>query len=127
MSDGSNKLTLRSCADVIPDWWVIELAEHDGVEELRPTGPNSASWFSSARMSDADVEGTSAEMMAIAVAIELREYVGFKRCAVDASKEPVEFWSPRNSQRPGMVSRASAEALAKEIREKCAPAAGGGR
>jgi hypothetical protein len=69
-------------------------------------------------MSDADVEGTAEEMIAIADAIDSRAHVSFKRCAVKWTDEHVEFWSPRNSQRRGVVSHEDATLLAGEVRAK---------
>lgn len=109
------KLTIRK-SDDLGDWYVIERAEHDGRQWMESTGPNSATLRCSSRFSDADVEGYATEMLAIAVTIELRSRVLFRRCAVDATTEPVRFWSPRNSQIDGEVTLAEAVALAKEIR-----------
>lgn len=118
------KLKLKHC-DWMEDWYCIERAEHDGRTWMQETGPNSMSFMSSARISDADVEGCSVEMLAIAEAIENRALESFKRCAVDASTNNVRFWSPRNSRLPGIASWAEAEALAVEIREVLAAKGGG--
>ncbi len=64
-------------------------------------------------------------MLTIAEAIERREAVQFKRCAVDATTEPVWFWSPRNSRKPGATSFAEADALAKQICEMLNPVKAG--
>lgn len=95
------RLTLTECKEL---WhcYIIERAEHDG----------------SARFSDADVEGSREEMLAIAEAIEKRGNAHFRRCAVTAVHEPVRFWSPRNSTEDGIVSYAEADALAQEIRAR---------
>lgn len=108
-------LTIRKCENM-GDWYVIEREEHDGREWLEQTGPNSAALRCSSRFSDADVEGTSFEMLAIADAITARSGAHFKRCAVRATGEDVEFWSPRNSQTHGWCTIAEARALAEEIR-----------
>lgn len=108
------KLTLRHCVDM-GDWYVIERAEHDGRTWWEPTEYGKR-FMTSARFSDADVEGSAEEMLAIADAIERRESVRFKRCAVVATRERVEFESPRNSTRPGFCSLAEADELAREIR-----------
>lgn len=107
------KLTLRQSSE---DWYVIERAEHDGRIWFERVGPNSMALRSSARISDADVEGTAADMRDIARAIEARGVVEFRRCAVDASLDPVRLWSPRNSTKSGEVPLADADALAAEIR-----------
>lgn len=111
------KLTLRT-GNFIDDWYVIERAEHDGREWMEKIDEHSYSFQTSARFSDADVEGTKEEMLAIANAIRKRSYVSFKRCAVHARHESVEFWSPRNSQNAGVVPLEDAIALADEIEKK---------
>ncbi len=109
------KLVLKHC-NWMGDWYTIEKAEHEGIEELRSTGPNSMSLYSSARVSDACVEGTAAEMLDIATAIERREQESYKRCAVDARTNRVGLWSPHNSLHSGIVSRQDADDLAASIR-----------
>jgi hypothetical protein len=108
-------LTLRSSAE-FDDWYLIERKEHDGREWLEPTGPNSMSVRRSARISDADIEGTGDEMRAIARAITARADYSEKRCAAEADGERVYLWSPRNSTRRAVVPFAIADALADEIR-----------
>lgn len=103
-------------SDVMDDWYLIERAEHDGREWFEEVGPNTSALRCSSRFSDADVEGQACEMLAIATAIEMRDKVSFKRCAVDARAEPVTFWSPRNSEKPGDVSYEEASTLATKIR-----------
>jgi hypothetical protein len=106
------------------DWWIIERAEHDGRQWFERTGPRSSMLMCSARISDADVEGTSEEMLAIAQAIEEWEHVSFRRCAVDArgdKHKPVRLWSPRNSQVEAEVPYARAFELAEVIREEVKP------
>lgn len=113
------KLRFNHCADM-GDWYTIVKAEHEGIEEMRPCGPNAMRFYTSERISDACVEGTLAEMLDIAQAIEDRAEDSHKRCAVDATTDRVKFWSPRNSRRPGIVSREDAEDLARQIREVAA-------
>lgn len=111
------KLTLTK-HDAMGDWYLIERAEHDGREWLEQTGPNIVTAMRSSRFSDADVEGVAIEMKAIAEAIEKRGGASFKRCAVGVGPYgKVEFWSPRNSQKPGVVTLAEADDLARQIRE----------
>lgn len=110
------KLRLVKC-DGMDDWYSIERAEHDGREWVEQTAPNCLDFMCSCRVSDADVEGTREEMLAIADAIRERRYVGFKRCAVDFKGEEVHLWSPRNSTKPGVVSLADADDLAEQITE----------
>lgn len=100
--------------DHMGDWYTIEKAYHSHTEWYERT-EYGLSFQHSGRISDACVEGTAYEMRELAVAIERRGAESFKRCAVDATKEKVEFWSPRNSQRRGIVSRVDADALAAEI------------
>ena len=101
----------------IGDWYTIEKAEHEHRTWLEPMGHNAMALRCSSRISDADVEGTREEMLGIADAIEKRELSesGY-RCAVDARTERVQFWSPRNSVRPGVVSLEEADELAAQIR-----------
>jgi len=104
-------------AQTIPDsdWYCIERADLPRVEEWRPTSDGGEELYCSARISDADVEGPRVEMLALAKAIQARGRVEFKRCAVDATADPVRFWSPRNSERPGEASLEAADRLAAEI------------
>ncbi|MFM9635017.1 hypothetical protein ACKI10_47055, partial [Streptomyces galilaeus] len=81
-------------------WWLIERAEHDGRSWLE-LGPLGCTLRVSARFSDADVEGTGAEMRAIAQAILERRGAHAKRCAVYFEDGKAHFRSPRNSTRPG--------------------------
>lgn len=118
------KLTLTK-SDFLDDWYLIERAEHDGRSWLEPIGPNATALRCSSRFSDADVEGTGAEMLAIADAIERRDRVSFKRCAVNARADPVTFCSPRNSRTDGECSLAEADELVALIRASL-PAKGGG-
>ena len=110
------KLTVRKSD--LDDWYIIERAEHDNLAWIERPGPNLSALRTSARFSDnADVEGSAAEMRAIADAIERRALVSFKRCAVDATSDVVRFRSPRNSVVDGVVSRPEADALAEIIRQ----------
>jgi hypothetical protein len=110
-------LTLKK-SEFLDDWYVIERAEHDGKEWFEKTGPNTMTLRCSSRFSDASVEGTSGEMLVLANAIEKRTTASFRRCAVNATEEPVRFWSPRNSEVDGECSLAEADELAKEIIKK---------
>jgi hypothetical protein len=114
------RLTIKK-TDVIEDWYLIERAEHDGREWIEETGPHSSALRCSARFSDADVEGRSREMLAIAAAIEARGEAVFGRCAVDATGETVRFWSPRNSREDGLVTREEADDLARQVRTLLEP------
>jgi hypothetical protein len=109
------KLCLRK-SDFSDDWYVIERAEHDGREWLQKTGPNIMAFMRSARISDADVEGTLSEMKEIGQAIENRSEASFKRCSVRIDGERAFFDSPRNSTREGECSLAEADELAALIR-----------
>lgn len=109
----------------LDDWYLIERAEHDGREWMEKVEGGMALRKSS-RISDADVEGSAAEMLAIADAIDKRTAFYAKRCAVNAEEDQVRFWSPRNSTRPGKSSRDAADALARLIRTVVAFTAKGG-
>lgn len=109
-------LTLNHC-EGFDDWWAIEWAEHANRAGLLPTGERgSFGWFSSARPSDADIEGTAGEMAAIATAIESGKGAEFYRCAVSPVADGFEIWSPRNSMNPATITRSQAAHLAAEIR-----------
>lgn len=117
------KLALVKSEDM-SDWYTIEKAEHDGRTWMEPVKIGDFECMSfqmSARISDACVEGTAQEMREIGFAIEQRAEESFKRCAVDATTDQVKFWSPRNSMRPGIVSRADADDLAEQIRRELGP------
>lgn len=103
----------------LPDWYTIELAEHDHRHWMKPT-EYGASMMYSGRISDADVEGTSYEMVEIAAAIENGHATGFRRCSATPAPngEGFYFSSPRNSRRPAFVTLEIAKALAADIRQK---------
>ena len=67
---------------------------------------------------NADIEGDSREMLAIAKAIEDGTSASFKRCAAVVTEEGVELMSPRNMRRPVVITHACAKALATDIRAK---------
>ena len=107
-------LALRK-SDLADDWFVIEWAQHARRLELREIPGGHALW-SSARMSDADVEGTGAEMRAIAEAILAGGGAQFRRCAADVDHgDAVRVWSPRNSTEAGVVHIDDARDLARHI------------
>jgi hypothetical protein len=113
------KLTLRK-SDWLDDWYLIERAEHDGREwfEVDPARPNCAFLQRSARLGDADTEGTAAEMLAIAGAIETGGSAAFLRCAAERTETGYLIGSPRNSSELTPVTFADAGGLAAEIRGK---------
>lgn len=100
---------------VVDDWYVIERRDHDGRSWVERTSYGAA-FRTSARFSDADVEGNAEHMLGIATAIETRTEFRAKRCAVAFDGDRVFFWSPRNSEVRGEVSLADADALAAQIR-----------
>lgn len=110
-----------TCRNAGGDWYVIERRDHDGKTWFEPTSYGMA-FRTSARFSDADVEGDADNMLGIAAAIERREGFDAKRCAVAFDGDRVFFWSPRNSMTRGEVTLADADALAVEIRAVLAKA-----
>ena len=119
------------------NYWTIERAEHDGRNWMQPLGPHSSAYCLSSRLGEpsaepnmhnnADIEGDSYEMMAIAKAIEnglafgpghQSAQVSFRRCEAVVTEEGVELMSPRNMRFPVVISHANAKALAEDIREK---------
>ena len=107
------KLVKSECLE---DWFLIEKAKHENKEWIEKTGDDCYSFRCSSRISDADVEGTSAEMLAIAGAIKKRGAISFKRVAVNCVGDKVELWSPRNSTKAGKVTLVEADELAKQIK-----------
>ena len=104
--------------DHMEDWWTVDRAEHDGREWMEETGPNSAGWMCSSRPSDADIEGPSAQMLALAKAIEAGESESFKRCAAVRDGETYKLYSPRNSREPAILTMEEAKALARDMLSK---------
>lgn len=102
-------------SDCLDDWFTIERAEHEHRQWFESTGPNSMQFMDSARISDACVEGTAVEMLAIAKAIEARGSVSFKRCEVRVVGDNAFFCSPRNSEEDAEVSLADADAFAAQV------------
>ena len=101
-------------SDWLDDWYIIEKVEHDNEEWFKKTEYGFALMCSS-RISDADVEGSAAEMIEIAKAIIARSSVSFRRCAVYCDETHAHFSSPRNSTKNGSVTLAEADALAVQI------------
>lgn len=109
-------LTLRK-SKYLDNWYIIERAEHNHTQWLEKDSPNSYSLRNSARFSDADIEGTDAEMLCIADAIENRSEVSFSRCSVKIIDNKAYFDSPRNSTFCGEASLDEADDLAILIRK----------
>lgn len=120
----SDRLALVK-SEWIDDWWLIERAEHDGRTWLEVDADGDTHFRHSSRVGDADVEGTGEEMLALAQAIRARGSYSARRCAVavDERRGHAAFGSPRNGRVDGVVSLASADALAEEIFTKL----GGGK
>lgn len=100
------------------DWYKIERVNHDGRRWHQPMkyGLHGIQLMTSARLSpEADIEGTAAEMQAIALAIGEHSTFWTDRCAVKCEGEVVEIWSPKNSEEPFRISYARAQALATQI------------
>jgi len=113
VAEGALKLVKCDAAG-FGDWYLIERAVHDGKEWWKED-EHGASFMRSARISDADVEGTLAEMKGIAKAIRARGDVSYRRCSVSVVGDRVRFSSPRNSEVLGEVPLAVADALADDI------------
>lgn len=109
------ELTCRK-SDGMDDWYVIERKNHDGRVWMEQVSDIGFSLRSSARLGNADIEGSAFEMQAIAQAIKAKDQANFRRCAVYVRDDGmVEMFSPRNSDGPSIVPYARAEALAEEI------------
>jgi hypothetical protein len=116
--DVNQALTLRESMD---GWYCIEKKEHENEMGFRPFGPpglGGMALYSSARPSDADVEGTAEEMLDIAQAIDERGSFSAKRCAVRVEGDFAYFCSPRNSMQDARVPFHHARDLAVEIKAK---------
>lgn len=107
------RLTIRK-AEEIDNWYVIERAEHDGRGWFE-NGQHSTRYMTSARFSDADVEGPGADMLDVAAAIRRRGTASCRRCAVRIDGDRVFFASPRNSSTEGECTLAEADDLATQI------------
>lgn len=90
----------------LSDWYLIERAEHANTSSIEQVGPHAFRYVHSGRITDADVEGSGAEMLAIAHAIETRSEASFPRCAVWFLDGEAFFCSPRNSTQDSDPMRA---------------------
>ncbi len=99
----------------LPDWYSIEWAEHENRVWTKPI-PGGLALMYSGRICDADVEGTSHEMLAIADAIDNRLSVSFRRCEARNIQVGYALSSPRNSRVAAAISYEQAAHLATEIR-----------
>lgn len=111
------KIVLKK-SDALKDWYLIVRAEHDGLQWLERTGPNSMRLMLSERISDADIEGSADEMLALAEAIQNRKNIEFRRCAVEFVGYEVHLWSPRNSIKEGVVSIREADEFAEHVMQE---------
>lgn len=99
------------------DWYTIEWAQHEHKHWAEPLSNNAFALCWSGRPSDADIEGTAAEMAAIADALRDKRSVGFYRCAAThLVGGRFALFSPRNSKKEAIISAEQAEHLAAEIR-----------
>jgi hypothetical protein len=96
-------------------WFQIEKVTHENVETWIQTSPTCFSFYRSARISDASVEGYLYEMKSLAEAILSNDSAVHYRCAVSPHEGGFVFWSPRNSSNVGWVTAKAAVTLAKEI------------
>lgn len=104
--------------EVMVDWWVLEKVGVERRSWLERTEYGAALCIST-RLGNADVEGTSAEMLALAAAIRSGGMASFTRCAVKTTPDGVEVHSPRNSLDEPLVTKRAAETLASAIETKC--------
>lgn len=106
------KITLVK-SDCLDDWYTIEKSNHDHKEWFEEID-GALHFMHSGRISDACVEGTEKEMLAIADAIRSRKSVCFRRCAVRVDGDYAYFWSPRNSAREAKIPIENADEFAKQ-------------
>ena len=102
-------------SDWLEDWYTIEKAEHNHAAWLQPIAGNGLTFMHSGRISDACVEGTAQEMLAIAQAIKDRGAVDFRRCAVRVKNGTAYFCSPRNSLEDAEIPLADADEFAEQV------------
>lgn len=115
------KIVLRK-SEHIDDWYTIVRAEHDGLEWIEHTGPNSMRFMCSERLSpEACIEGNADEMLAMANAIRSRKAVLFKRCAVHFERDGAHFSSPKNSERDAVVPVEDADEFASQVQDELTP------
>lgn len=125
MDDNDNRmidaeLTVTK-SESLDDWWLIERKDHDGRVRFEPTD-YGATLRASSRITNADIEGTAAEMLAIADAIESGASAGFRRCSAGRRSDGAyELQSPRNSTYAAVIPLESAQRLAQVIRSKVTP------
>ena len=114
----NEELILVSC-DGMPDWWIIERAQHD-VREWDEYSDDGAHAFTccSARIVNGDIEGSGNEMRSLAKAIEEGRSAQFKRCQVAWTKNGYLMGRPRGGSAPVLVTFGVALHLAADIRHK---------
>jgi len=118
--DFTGRLVLAPNGDPDWDWWTIERADHDGSHGLEPLGDIGLAFTYSGRITNADVEGNSDEMKAIAEAILRGESESFRRCAAYKQGDHYLFNSPRNSMYSARVPMAEARRFAEAALQKLA-------
>ena len=108
-----------SKSEYMDDWYAIVKAQPIVREWMERTTPNCYRFMASERLSpEACIEGTAEQMLALARAIQLREAVSFKRCAVHFEADGVHFSSPKNSERDAVVSVEDADEFAAHVLAK---------
>lgn len=110
-----NEPLICRATEHIPDWYLIERAEHDGRSWIEYDGDGGGRLCISARITNADIEGPSGEMLVLARAILAGLSVHFHRCAAEHTDFGYLLSSPRNSTNPCLVSFEVARALAQQI------------
>lgn len=112
------KILLKK-SNALRDWFTIVRAEHDGRKWEEQIGPNSFQHMTSERLTpNACIEGSSIEMISLAIAIKARGSASFKRCAVHCEADGVHFYSPKNSTEDAVVSVDDAEDFAEQVLDK---------
>lgn len=106
------KIKLNHCFD---EWYSIIRAEHDGREWIENIDTNTSRFMCSERLSpEACIEGTSEEIIEVALAIKDRRAIYFKRIAV-SFEYGFWFWSPKNSIHKVFISTEDADEFANEV------------
>lgn len=105
-------------SEFVQDWYVVVRTHHDGKTWLEPAVHEGVPYLSlktSERLSDADIEGTREEMIALMTAILDGKEASFKRCGAEPVDDGWLLGSPRNSTEWAFVSTENARKAAQEF------------
>lgn len=98
-----------------PHVYAVERAAHDGRAWVEHVGDRAQRYMTSAKICDADVQGSADELLELASAIGARGEFAGHRCAVRVAGDRAWLWSPADPGRAAVVPLARADALAAAI------------